>query len=163
MMQMINQILSGCPGQIPGGMSTDICQIAIDSCAGGLIKGSVQNAPLNYIRRFYGTVDLAATMGNLFDTGLRKLSGPGECREEINVITKETWNAYRRGGKKGTFLIKVLFREHSTWQGIIYWRDTGEKQMFRSFMEMMLLMASTTEVDQIEQREPKSDMIRKSV
>ncbi len=40
---------------------------------------------------------------------------------------------------------KILFREHSTWQGIIYWRETGKRQAFRSFLEMVILMASALE------------------
>ena len=52
---------------------------------------------------------------------------------------------YRVGGKESRFLIKILFREHSTWQGVIRWRETGEKQAFRSFMELVLLMASALE------------------
>lgn len=144
MLRMINAILSGRGAGTEGGEISDICQIAVDSCEEGMMEGSVQNAFLNHIQTFRGIVGLADAMGDLLEIGITDSDSKRKRRGNKKVITDETWNAYRRGGKKATFLIKILFREHSTWQGIIYWREGGEKQQFRSFLEMVFLIASAT-------------------
>ncbi len=45
-------------------------------------------------------------------------------------------------GKSGStdFLIRVLFRKNTTWQGEIHWLDSEKKRSFRSSLELMLLM-----------------------
>ncbi|RFZ77061.1 hypothetical protein DS742_20660 [Lacrimispora amygdalina] len=44
-----------------------------------------------------------------------------------------------------SFSVKVLFHEHATWQGIIYWREGRQQQLFRSYKEMIYLIASVAE------------------
>ncbi len=38
------------------------------------------------------------------------------------------------------FLIRVLFRKNTTWQGEIHWLDSDKKRNFRSSLELMFLM-----------------------
>ena len=40
------------------------------------------------------------------------------------------------------FYIRVLYRQHSSWQGEIYWKQDQQKQYFRSVLELMLLIDS---------------------
>ena len=47
-----------------------------------------------------------------------------------------------RKGTVATFEVKVLFRQHSSWQGVVIWRDRGSEQPFRSVLELALLMDS---------------------
>ena len=85
---------------------------------------------------------LYTSMENLIEIRITDAENPVTQLDGGNIITDKVFRAYRLGGKKATFLIKILFREHSTWQGTIYWREAGEKQSFRSFMEMIYLIAS---------------------
>ena len=39
-----------------------------------------------------------------------------------------------------TFQIQVLFREHSTWQGRLVWKDKEQEASFRSVLELMQLL-----------------------
>ena len=39
-----------------------------------------------------------------------------------------------------TFQIQVLFREHSTWQGRMVWKETEQEASFRSVLELMQLL-----------------------
>ena len=39
-----------------------------------------------------------------------------------------------------TFQIQVLFREHSTWQGRMVWKDADQEASFRSVLELMQLL-----------------------
>lgn len=45
-------------------------------------------------------------------------------------------------GFLGTFLIKVLFRQHTSWQGSVTWLEQHGEQPFRSVLELILLMDS---------------------
>jgi hypothetical protein len=45
-------------------------------------------------------------------------------------------------GRKGTadFLIRVMFRDNTSWQGEVHWLDSDKKRSFRSSLELLLLM-----------------------
>ena len=45
-------------------------------------------------------------------------------------------------GKVATFTIRVLFRQHTSWQGTILWLEKNMEQSFRSVLELILLMDS---------------------
>lgn len=144
MIQLIDEILIGRYRIKDPRKGARTCQVAVNSYDSGLLEGSVQNAFINHLEEFKGTIGLADAMIHLFEVGIgRSASGiaPGECK----IISEETWGTYRKGGRRATFVIKILYREHSTWQGVICWRETGEKQAFRSFLEMIILMASALE------------------
>lgn len=141
----IERILNGPCERSVTGKGSNVCQIAVDSFEGGLLTGSVQNAFLYYLEDFTGTIALADAMGRITGTGGLKESDLAGQSEDIKIIPNDMWAAYREGGKESTFLIRILFRQHSTWQGVIYWRENGEKQAFRSFMELILLMVSALE------------------
>lgn len=53
--------------------------------------------------------------------------------------------ALQQMGQKASFSVKVMFREHFTWQGIIYWREGKAQQPFRSFKEMLYMIYSVVE------------------
>lgn len=47
-----------------------------------------------------------------------------------------------RKGAKATFELQVIFRQHTSWQGVIVWREQQLEQSFRSVLELVLLMDS---------------------
>jgi len=47
-----------------------------------------------------------------------------------------------RHGLEATFEIQVLYRQHTSWQGILYWREQHIEQRFRSVLELIFLMDS---------------------
>lgn len=47
-----------------------------------------------------------------------------------------------RRGKIATFEVQILFRQHTSWQGMLIWRDRKTEQPFRSVLELALLMDS---------------------
>ena len=48
----------------------------------------------------------------------------------------------QRKGAKATFELQVLFRQHSSWQGIVLWKDRKTEQSFRSVLELVFLLDS---------------------
>lgn len=45
----------------------------------------------------------------------------------------------------GTFIIRVRYRQHSTWQGEIAWAEQERKQYFRSALEMLKMIDGALE------------------
>lgn len=50
-------------------------------------------------------------------------------------------------GDKPEFLIRILYRDHVSWQGEIHWLDGDRKVYFRSFLELIALMQEAVESD----------------
>ena len=51
-------------------------------------------------------------------------------------------SADRQQGKVATFTLQILFRQHTSWQGVITWVEEQREQGFRSVMELIFLMDS---------------------
>jgi hypothetical protein len=47
-----------------------------------------------------------------------------------------------RRGDAATFEVYVLFRQHTSWQGIVRWQERKMEESFRSVLELVLLMDS---------------------
>lgn len=50
--------------------------------------------------------------------------------------------SHTRRGAKATFEVQVIFRQHTSWQGVVYWQEAKQEQSFRSVLELILLMDS---------------------
>ena len=49
-------------------------------------------------------------------------------------------------GKDATFLIRVKYRQNSSWQGEVTWVDGQKREYFRSALELIRLIDSALEV-----------------
>ena len=47
-----------------------------------------------------------------------------------------------RKGAKATFELQIVFRQHTSWQGVVTWLDQNAEQSFRSVLELVMLMDS---------------------
>ena len=45
-------------------------------------------------------------------------------------------------GAQATFELQILFRQHTSWQGMIQWQEQRQQQRFRSVLELILLIDS---------------------
>lgn len=48
----------------------------------------------------------------------------------------------RTRGNLATFELKILFRQHSSWQGTVFWQEEKQEKSFRSVLELILLLDS---------------------
>lgn len=46
----------------------------------------------------------------------------------------------RSGGNAGTFVLKIMNRQNSTWQGTVTWVEENKIQNFRSALELLKLI-----------------------
>jgi len=45
-------------------------------------------------------------------------------------------------GRASTFILRILYRQHSSWQGTIRWCEGKQEMCFRSALELLILMDS---------------------
>ena len=67
------------------------------------------------------------------------------CRSFSHLMEPMDTSADTGRGRKGleaTFELRVLFRQHTSWQGVPLWMEQQQEQSFRSVLEMILLMDS---------------------
>ena len=60
---------------------------------------------------------------------------------------------------ENSFLIKIKYRQNSSWQGSVQWIETGKTQNFKSCLELIRLMdiaVNTKNTEDTESEEPKS-------
>ena len=59
-----------------------------------------------------------------------------------NRMEAESQPAGPRRGDRATFELKILFRQHASWQGTVVWKERRQEQSFRSVLELIHLMDS---------------------
>ena len=117
--------------------------VCVDSYESGLMKGRILNADLE-TARFENLVQFLCAVEEFLEeqqapqsyTSLRKFS------DFIQMSGDNDTSNRNRKGAKATFELQVLFRQHSSWQGVIAWREGKKEQSFRSALELVILMDS---------------------
>ena len=115
--------------------------VCIDSYENGILKGRHYNG-YGEADSFESLVQFLLGMEALLDgqqlpqsyTVLRKFSDHLSAREGTAVSGRI------RRGDLATFDVQVLYRQHTSWQGVLLWRDCDLEQSFRSALELVLLM-----------------------
>lgn len=72
---------------------------------------------------------------NSHATGETPIFRPGEIREAGALE-----QVLRCRGAKATFWIRVLYRQHTSWQGEVTWVERQKKEHFRSTLELLRLL-----------------------
>ncbi len=117
--------------------------ICVDSYEDGVLKGWLCS-PLFGEIQFNSLSQFLLRMEEALE-GAKEPQAYTECRKfsEVPDPSWDQWNlAGRRRGKMATFELNVLFRQHSSWQGILQWREKKMEQSFRSVLELVMLMDS---------------------
>ena len=125
---------------VPENRKTTVC---VDSYEDGILRG-----------RFYGVNQEAESFSSLsqflimMDEMLEDNQTPqsytaprrfSNCLELGPLVSKT--GSVRRG-MRATFELQILFRQHTSWQGILVWKEQGLEQSFRSVLELILLIDS---------------------
>ncbi len=117
--------------------------VCVDSYESGVLKGRFYNA-YREMEYFDGLMQLLIAAESILEeqqkpqsyTVLRRFSEP--CPSDRGVIA----SSWIRRGDVATFEIHVLFRQHTSWQGVIRWQERRTEESFRSVLELLLLMDS---------------------
>ncbi len=81
-----------------------------------------------------------STEARMFKKKSRGKAVPAEREGENAEMDEKRLND--KAGEVGTFLVKVRYRQNSTWQGEVVWAEKNQKQYFRSALELLKLMDS---------------------
>ena len=117
--------------------------VCIDSYENSVMKGRILNAnqeiaPFESLVQFLLGVEtfLEAPQMPQSYTSLRRFS------DLLPMTGGTAVSNYVGKGAKATFELQVLFRQHSSWQGVVIWRERKMEQSFRSVLELLFLMDS---------------------
>lgn len=119
--------------------------ICVDSYEQGVLNGRFYNyGQEDEGCSFHSLTQLLLGMEHLLDcanypqsfTAVRSFSPVVEPKLE------STTDGTSRRGESATFLVKILFRQHTSWQGTVTWMEEKCEQTFRSVLELILLMDS---------------------
>ena len=118
--------------------------VCVDSYEQGILSGRLYNPYLSEGASFHSLMEFLRIMEGLLDgmnfpqpfTSIRSFQG-NQGQKKANPpeeISQE--------GKKGTFAVRVIFRQNSSWQGSVTWLEQGIEESFRSALELLLLLDS---------------------
>ena len=125
---------------IPESRKTTLC---IDSYPEGILQG-----------RFYGPCGEAQPFRSLSQflvmmEDMLELKGEPQSdtsrRSFANLLQPPAADCSGGGirrGTRATFELQILFRHHTSWQGILLWKEQHREQSFRSVLELILLLDS---------------------
>jgi len=132
------------------GRTTMIC---VDSYENGVLQGCYYNygRPDEAIP-FRSLTQLLVGMEQILDSANYPQSFTAHRRfmESAELKMEEAVEAKTRKGALATFVVKVLFRQHTSWQGTVTWQEAKCDQSFRSVLELILLMDSALSGKQAE-------------
>lgn len=134
---------------MPNGASKIL--IAADNSKFSEISGSWFSPYMKGKKKFCSCFQLISQVNSLYDensfpqssTALRSLSNEKTKHESMKKGVRKTMDDSifsQKKGEKATFIVQVLFRQNSTWQGSIKWLETGDETKFRSTMELVNMM-----------------------
>ena len=117
--------------------------VCVDSYENGVPRGQMY-LPGQPVERFESLSQLLLRGERLFEQGggvqsyttprifaLAKPLEPAPC--DVTELTR---------GNAATFEMRILFRQHASWQGELLWMEKNTRQSFRSVLEMITLMDS---------------------
>lgn len=119
-----------------------ITTICIDEYENSILCGQMYDPGFNEGIQFNSTIDFIKKLDAVMEDvnypqaymerrGFKVLQYPD--REKIYPISP-------RMGKKATFTLRVLYRQHSSWQGTLSWIEGKKGENFRSVLELLFLM-----------------------
>lgn len=119
--------------------------VSVDSYDEKIVRGRLWYGREGSETEFTGLMQLLL----LIDKALGEMRQPAEDRcktfvrpEAADVAQELREQADPRRGALATFRLRVLFRQYTSWQGLLTWVETREEESFRSVLELANLLDS---------------------
>ncbi|MDR3728734.1 MAG: hypothetical protein Q3X94_03030 [Oscillospiraceae bacterium] len=118
--------------------------ICVDGYDQHILRGRLYNPFLQGAVHFTGLMEFLLAVEHLLDemnfpqpfAQVRSFRPQAKAREEIRRDNLE------QRGERGTFVMKVIFRQNASWQGTVLWLEANREESFRSVLEFALLLNS---------------------
>ena len=116
--------------------------ICIDSYQNGVPVGRIYG-PTTEAVAFQSLSQFLIKMEKILDESKmpQSFTTPRAFASTDYLSTAATVPDFQRG-QLATFTLQVLFRQHTSWQGVVTWMEKRMEQSYRSVMELILLMDS---------------------
>lgn len=125
---------------IPESRKTTLC---IDSYWDGILRGRFFGAQ-GEEQVFHSLSQFLVLMEEMLDL-MGEPQSDTSRRSFATLLQQPAASTFGGGLRRGvlaTFELKILFRQHTSWQGVIFWVEQQREQSFRSVLELILLMDS---------------------
>lgn len=127
------------------GEASRTTMICVDSYEQGVLCGRFYNyGQEDECKVFHSLTQLLVGMEQLLDAtnSPQAFTAKREFFPVVEPKLDSPANGTLRKGQSATFVVKILFRQHASWQGTITWLEGKCEQTFRSVLELILLMDS---------------------
>ena len=117
--------------------------LCVDSYRNAVLDGRLYSPSLE-MERFTSLSQFLIRMEDILDETQMPQSYT-TARRFSSLLLQEDNRCSSRSFRKGaaaTFDLQILFRQHSSWQGILTWRERGVEHSFRSVLELVILLDS---------------------
>lgn len=118
--------------------------VCVDGYDQHILRGRLYNPFLQGAVHFTGLMEFLLAVEHLLDemnfpqpfAQVRSFRPQEKAHGEIRRDNLE------QRGEKGTFVMKVIFRQNASWQGTVLWLEANREESFRSVLEFALLLNS---------------------
>lgn len=126
------------------GENYQLTLVCIDEYEDTVPHGRIYNASVQGAVEFRSLTEFLRKMDTLLDAmqypqAFVAMRSFGEQGAMLEAVTQDS---QKREGRRGTFTVRVLFRQNASWQGSVYWLEGGKEENFRSALELVFLMDS---------------------
>lgn len=120
--------------------TTTIC---VDEYDGQVPKGRLYN-PYWGVAAFNSLMELLLKMEELLDSMNfpQSFTVPRSFSQPQEDPAHAPSEGEIQSGKRGTFAVRVHFRQNASWQGSVSWLEGGREERFRSVLELTFLLNS---------------------
>lgn len=131
LMKVFDRVLGdGGTGAAPHGKQ--MCEVAVQNYRNFILSGNVSHPAVEERMEFANEFELMEQMEAMF--------APAGHSDNETVIMPRKPGACKGSTGTVTFVVRLLFDSNATWQGTIHWKERGEQESFRSFLEMLMMM-----------------------
>ena len=157
-----------------------VMQVLIDELKSSVLIGRIYHPSTQKVVDFSGVCDLLSKLEGMYNAlsfpqathdlrsffkkkirivvGARQETKDNTDDREVSVkVTDKNDEIKIEPSGKGTFIIRVLYRQNATWQGNIQWVEGKKTQNFRSDLEMLKLIDDAVRNDEEEDDVAKWD------
>ena len=116
--------------------------VCIDSYKEGVLQGRLYS-PFREMETFSSLSQFLLKMEQLLDLQQMPRAYTETRTFSDQPVMQLAWNRMPvRKGNRATFELQVLYRQHTSWQGVICWVGENVQQQFRSVLELIILLDS---------------------
>ena len=116
--------------------------ICVDSYHDSILKGRIIS-PHWETESFSGLVQFLLKMEALLEHTQQPQAFTEPRKFSLMLhLDAQPASAPRKKGSGTTFELKILFRQHTSWQGILLWKEKRISHNFRSVLELVILIDS---------------------